>query len=175
MSFVEVPEELRSLRDAAVGYVHGKRKTCPDLGPLEEWFENGDGWDHVVMSVEGGAVCLESVAETYFSNSMMRDYVDVLLKARITIAQKLAYARERLEYDFSQTDDSLHAVKISNDPDTYLACFIFGQGQGGWVVEWLGLFKSTDELTRLDEGCNGYFVSSDHISDDEILSLWRRK
>ena len=173
MSFVEVPEELRSLRDAAVAYAHGKRKTCPDLKPLEDWFED-DGWDHVVMSVQGGAICLESVAETYFSNSMLRDYVDVLPKARITKAQKLAYARERLEYDFSQTDDSLHAVKISNDPDTYLACFIFGQGQGGWVVEWLGLFKSTDELTHLDEGCNGYFVSSDHISDDEILRLWWR-
>lgn len=174
MSTVEVPQELESLRDAAVAFAHGKLKKCPDLEPLQEWFENGDGWDHVVMSVQGGAVCLESVAETYFSNLMLRDYVDVLPKARITKAQKLAYARERLEYDFSQTDDSLHAVKISNDPATYLACFIFGQGQGGWVVEWLGLFKSTDELTRLDEGCNGYFVSSDHISDDEILRLWWR-
>lgn len=174
MSFVEVPIELRSLRDSAVAYAHGKQKTCPDLEPLQDWFENGDGWDHVVMSVEGGAVCLESVAETYFSNSMLRDYVDVLPKPRIAKAQKLAYARERLEYEFSQTDDSLHTVKISNDPDTYLACFIFGQGQGGWVVKWLGLFKSIDELTRLDEGCNGYFVSSDHISDDEILRLWRR-
>jgi hypothetical protein len=174
MSIVEVPQELKSLRDDAVAFAHGKIKECPDLGPLEVWFENGDGWDHVVMSVLGGVVCVESVAETYFSNSMLRDYVDVLPKARITKAQKLTHARERLEYYLSQTDDSLHAVKINNAPDTYLACFIFSQGQGGWDVNWLGVFKSTDELTRLDEGCNGYFVSSDHISDEEILRLWWR-
>jgi hypothetical protein len=173
MSFIEVPEDLRSLRDAAVAYAHGKRKTCPDLKPLEDWFED-DGWDDVVMSVQGGVVHLGSVADKYFSNSMLRDYVDVPPKARISKALKLAYARERLNYELSQTDDSLHAVQISNAPDTYLACFIFGQGQGGWEVDWSGLFTSTDEFIRLDEGLYDYFVSSDHISDDEILRLWWR-
>lgn len=174
MSFVEVPEELRSLRDSAVAYAHGKRKTCPDLEPLQDWFENGGGWDDIAMSVEGGVVNLESVALKYFSNSMLRDYEDVSAKGRISKALKLAYARERLNYELSQTDDSLHAVQISNDPDTYLACFVFGQGQGGWEVDWIGLLNSTEELTRLDEGCYDYFVSSDHISDEKILSLWGR-
>lgn len=174
MSTVEVPQELESLRDAAVAFAHGKLKQCPDLEPLHDWFENGGGWDEIAMSVEGGVVNLESVALKYFSNSMLRDYEVVSPKGRISKAQKLAYARERLNYELSQIDDSLHAVQISNDPDTYLACLIFGQGQGGWEVNWIGLFKSTEELTRLDEGWNDYFVSSAHISDEKILSLWSR-
>lgn len=174
MSTVEVPKELESLRDAAVAFAHGKLKKCPELYALQDWFENGDGWDDVVMSTQGGAVHLGSVADTYFSNSMLRGYVDVPSKSRITKAQKLAYARERLDYEFSQVDDSLHAVQISHDPVTYLACFIFGQGQGGWVVDWIGPINSTEELTRLDEGWCDYFVSSDQISDEKILSLWRR-
>jgi hypothetical protein len=173
MSFVELPEVLRSLRDAAVAFAHGKIKKLPDLKPLEDWFED-DGWDDVVMSIQGSVVNLDSVALKYFSNSMLRDYVDVPPKARITKAQKLAYARERLDYEFSQADDSLHAVQISKNPDTYLACFIFGQGQGGWEVDWSGLFTSTDEFIRLDQGLHDYFVSSDHISDEKILSLWWR-
>ena len=172
MATIEVPKELESLRDAAVAFAHGKLKKCPDLEPLQDWFENGDGWDDVVMSIQGGVVHLGSVADKYFSNSMLRDYVDIPTKARISKAQKLAYARERLDYEFSQADDSLHAVQISNDPDTYLACFVFGQGQGGWEVDWIGLFNSTQELTSLDEGRWDYFVSSDHISDEKILSLW---
>jgi hypothetical protein len=174
MSTVEVPKELESLRDAAVAFAHGKLKKCPDLEPLQEWFENGDGWDDVVMSVLGGVKNLENVALKYFSNSMLRDYVDVPAIGRISKTQKLAYARERLDYELSQTDDSLHAVQISNDPDTYLACFIFSQGQGGWEVDWIGLFKSPEELIRVDEGWCDYFVSSDHISDEKILSLWGR-
>lgn len=174
MATIEVPNELESLRDAAVAFAHGKSKNCPDLEPLQEWFENGDGWDDVVMSIQGGVVHLGSVADKYFSNSMLRDYVDVPAKGRISKALKLAYARERLDYEFSQADDSLHAVQISNDPDTYLACFIFSQGQGGWEVNWIGLFMSPDELTRVDEGWCDYFVSSDHISDEKILSLWGR-
>jgi hypothetical protein len=172
MATIDVPKELESLRDAAVAFAHGKLKKCPDLEPLQEWFENGDGWDDVVMSIQGGVVHLGSVADKYFSNSMLRDYVDVPAKARISKAQKLTYARERLDHEFSQADDSLHAVQISNDPDTYLACFIFGQGQGGWEVDWIGLVNSTEELTSLDEGCWDYFVSSDRISDEKILSLW---
>lgn len=171
MTFVEVPKELRSLRDAAVAFAHGKLKKCPDLGQLQDWFED-DGWDEVVTSNQGGAVNLGSVADKYFSNSMLRAYVDVLPNARIAKTHKLAYARDRLDHEFSQTEDSLYAVQISNHPDTYLACFIFGQGQGGWEVDWIGLFNSTEELTRLDEGWNDYFVSPDHISDEKILSLW---
>jgi len=171
---VHIPSELEALRDSAVAFAHGRLKTCPDLKPIEDWFENGEGWDDVVMSVEGGAVCLDSIADQYFSNTLMRDYVDLLPKARISKAQKLEFARSRLEYALQQTDDSIHAVCICDHPETYLGCFIFGQGQAGWIVEWVGLFKSREEFIRIDEGCNGYFVDQSHISDEKILSLWTR-
>ncbi len=107
---VNIPSEIEALRDAAVAFVHGPHLNCPDLKPLEDWFENGQGWDEVVMSVEGGVVCLDSVADRYFSNSELRDYVDLPPKARISKALKLEYARSRLEYEFLNTDDSIHAV-----------------------------------------------------------------
>ena len=171
---VNIPSKLEALRDAAVAFVHGRLTNCPDLTPLENWFEIGQGWDDVVMSVDGGVVCLDSIADQYFSNSVLRDYVDLPPKARISKARKLEYARSRLEYEFHNTDDSIHAVCICEHPETYLACFIWGQGQGGWKVDWLGLFKSREELTRMDEGYNGYFVDQSHISDEKILSLWIR-
>ena len=43
MSTVEVPQELKSLRDAAVAFAHGKLKKCPDLEPLQDWSWDGQG------------------------------------------------------------------------------------------------------------------------------------
>jgi hypothetical protein len=170
---VEIPEQFEALRKAAVSYACGKRKSCPDLESLQDWFENGDGWDDVVMGNQGGGVYLDSVADKYFSNSMLRDYVDIAPKARITKAQKLAYARERLEYEFRESDDSLHVVQINENPDVYLACLVEGRGQGGWEVFWLGLFRSTEELMDPEKGGDSFYVNQEQISDEMILSKWQ--
>ena len=174
MSTVEVPQELESLRDAAVAFAHGKLKKCPDLEPLQEWFENGGGWDDVVMAIQGSGIYFESVADQYFSDAVMRHYIDLEKGQRISKSKRLEYARDRLSYEFSQADDSLHAVQISSDPATFLACFIEGQGQGGWEVFWLGTFTSTEELTDIDDCISGFVIDEKLITDQMILDLWKK-
>ena len=171
---ITFPKKLNALRQAVVQYQQGSRKRSPNLKPLEDWLENEEGWDEVVMSVLGAGIFLETVAEKYFSNSTLRDHVEIKPGARITKAQKLAYVRDCLAYEFRVSDNSLHAVEINDDPKIYLACFILGQGLGGWVVEWLGAYKTVEELITLDDGVAGFFISQQQISDEKILSMWTR-
>ncbi len=169
---IEIPEELESLRDFAVAFIYGQLKQCPDLKPLEDYFENGDGWDDVVMSFVGTRINLEELADSYFSNTILRDFVNIEANSQITKTQKLAFARERIKSEISESSDAIHAVQISEDPSAFLVCIIESRGQGGWEVNWQGLCKSIDELTNINENFLSDIYDVDKISDELNLKLW---
>ncbi len=171
---VKIPKKLESLRDAAVAFIYGKLEQCPNLGPLEDYFENSDGWDDVVMSIVGPRINLKGLAESYFSNPILRDYVDIKPNSRITKTQKLAFARERINFEISESFDAIHAVQLNEDPPAFLVCVIQSQGQGGWEVSWQGLCKTIDELTEIDEKFLDDIYDADKITDELILKLWSK-
>ena len=169
---VEIPKNLLPSRDKAVKFAYGNLKKIPDLHLLEDWFENGDGWDDLVMSNLGYGIYLESFAERFFSSAVLSEYIDIEPEEIIEKSQKLAFARERLEHAINHSEDSLHAVQFNLNPEAYLVCIIMSQGQGGWEVSWRGVFKSLDELTKTDLGLDDFFIDQESMSDEKILSLW---
>jgi len=171
---IKIPKNLESLRDAAVAFIYGKLEKCPNLGPLEDYFENSDGWDDVVMSIVGPRINFKELAESYFSNPILRDYVDIKPNSRITKTQKLAFARERINFEISESSDFIHAVQLSEEPSAFLVCVIESRGQGGWEVSWQGLCKTIDELTEIDEKFLYDIYDTDKITDELILKLWNK-
>jgi len=103
---------------------------------------------------------------------MLREYVDIKPNSRITREQKLAFARERINFEISESSDAIHAVQLSEDPTAFLVCIIESRGQGGWEVNWQGLCKTIDELTNIDENFLSDIYDEDKITDELILKLW---
>ena len=169
---IEIPESLQALARAAVEGVFENKRTKPDLKPLHDWFEDV-GWDEVVMSVQGGCVYLENVAERFFYDEMLKDNPDSdARESKITDETRLMFARERIDYELSQTEDYVHAVelKVSGRPSVFLDCYISGQGQGGWDVGWGSQYKTVQDL--LDSYVGVAIGDSGSVSDKQILELW---
>lgn len=169
---IEIPESLQALARAAVEGVFENKRTKPDLKPLHDWFEDV-GWDEVVMSVQGGCVYLENVAERFFYDEMLEDNPGSDAGgSKITDETRLLFARERIDYELSQTEDYVHAVelKVSGLPSVFLDCYISGQGQGGWDVGWGSEYKTVQDL--LDSYVGAAIGDSGSVSDKQILELW---
>jgi hypothetical protein len=170
---IDIPSSLQDLAKSAVEKVFIKNLRITDLKPLYEWFEN-DGWDDLVMSVQGGCVYLEQVADHWFYDDLLKEDLDLDSgEVSITDEMRISFARMRLDFDLSQTDDSIHAVelKVPGLPSVFLDCLIKGQGQGGWEVEWGRAFKTLPEL--LNSYGDMVVMDSKTISDNKILKLWR--
>lgn len=169
---IDIPESLQELARAAVRGVFENNLPKPDLKPLHDWFEDG-GWDEVVMSVQGGCVHLEDISERFFYDEMLEENSNSDAHgSKITNEMRLLFARERIDFQLSQTEDYVHAVelKVSGLPSVFLDCYISGQGQGGWEVGWGSEYKSVQDL--LDSYVGVAIGDSGSISDEQILELW---
>ena len=169
---IVIPDSLQALAKAAVRRVFKKSLPEPDLKPLHDWFEDV-GWDEMVMSVQGGCVYLENVSERFFHDGLLeRDPGSDARGSLITDEMRLLFARERIDYELSQTEDYVHAVevKVSGLPSVFLDCFISGQGQGGWDVGWGSQYKTVQHL--LDSYVGVAIGDSGSVTDKQILELW---
>ena len=169
---IVIPDSLQALAKAAVRRVFKKSLPEPDLKPLHDWFEDV-GWDEVVMSVQGGCASLENISERFFYDEMLEDNPDSDARgSKITDETRLLFARERIDYELSQTDDYVHAVelKVSGLPSVFLDCYISGQGQGGWDVGWGSEYITVQDL--LDSYVGVAIGDSGSVSDEQILELW---
>ena len=116
---------------------------------------------------------MENVAERYFYDEMLKDNPDSdARESKITDETRLMFARERIDYELSQTEDYVHAVelKVSGRPSVFLDCYISGQGQGGWDVGWGSQYKTVQDL--LDSYVGVAIGDSGSVSDKQILELW---
>lgn len=169
---IVIPDSLQALAKAVVRGVFKKSLPEPDLKPLHDWFEDV-GWDEIVMSVQGGCVSLENISERFFYDEMLEDNPDSDARgSKITDETRLMFARERIDYELSQTEDYVHAVelKVSGLPSVFLDCYISGQGQGGWDVGWGSEYKTVQDL--LDSYVGVAIGDSGSVSDKQILELW---
>jgi len=169
---IDIPESLQALARATVRGVFENNLPRHDLKPLHDWFEDV-GWDEVVMSVQGGCVSLDDVSERFFYDEMLEEnQKSDADESKITDEMRLIFARERIDFQLSQTEDSVHAVelKVSGLRSIYLDCYISGQGQGGWEVVWGAEYKTVQDL--LDSYVGVAIGDSGSISDKQILELW---
>ena len=169
---IVIPDSLQALAKAAVRRVFKKSLPEPDLKPLHDWFEDVC-WDEIVMSVQGGCVSLGNISERFFYDEMLQDNPDSDARgSTITDETRLLFARERIDYELSQTEDYVHAVelKVSGLPSVFLDCYISGQGQGGWDVGWGSEYITVQDL--LDSYVGVAIGDSGSVSDKQILELW---
>jgi hypothetical protein len=169
---IVIPDSLQALAKAAVRGVFKKSLPEPDLKPLHDWFED-IGWDEIVMSVQGGCAALENISEQFFYDELIeKDLGSGAHGSLITDEMRLLFARERIDFQLSQTEDSVHAVelKVPGLPSVFLDCYISGQGQGGWDVGWGSQYKTVKDL--LDSYVGVAIGDSGSVSDKQILELW---
>ena len=166
---IEIPEALQGLASAVVKKSFRKNLPKPDLTPLQDWFEAA-GWDEVVMSEQGGCVDLHNISSNWFDD----ENVDLEEgEEKITDKMRLAFARERIDFELDNYEVAVHAVelKVPDLPPVFLECVITTQEPGGWKVEWGRVFKTVDELlASYDEML---IMESTAVSDSKILKLWR--
>jgi hypothetical protein len=169
---IVIPDSLKALAKAAVRRVFKKSLPEPDLKPLHDWFEDV-GWDEIVMSVQGGCTSLENISEQFFYDELIqKDPGSDAHGSLITDEMRLLFARERIDFQLSQTEDYVHAVelKVPGLPSVFLDCYISGQGQGGWDVGWGSQYKTVQDL--LDSYVGVAIGDSGSVSDKQILELW---
>jgi len=129
---IVIPDSLQALAKAAVRGVFKKSLPEPDLKPLHDWFKD-IGWDEIVMSAQGGCTTLEDISEQFFYDELIeKDPGLGAHRSLITDEMRLLFARERIDFQLSQTEDSVHAVelKVPGLPSVFLDCYISGKGKG---------------------------------------------
>jgi hypothetical protein len=168
---LEIQSDLQSLSAKVIESLADSNKAMPDLQPLHDWLEN-DEWDEIVMSILGQFVYLDHIADTFFYDACLRDYIDID-EDEITDQIRIDFAREKIDYAISISEDSVHAIHLYLDQSSsfYLLCVINGQGQGGWEVEWGYVYKTIDELMA---SFDNYLLIDNHsASDTDIIKLWK--
>jgi hypothetical protein len=63
---IELPQSLHKLASEVVYSVLNKRLPLPNLKPIQDWFED-EGWDEVVMSVQGDLYLKRLILRTWVS------------------------------------------------------------------------------------------------------------
>ena len=169
---IELPESLRKLAADVVHSVVNQSLPLPDLKPLQDWFEV-EGWDAVVMSVQGSCVYLENFASDYFNDDSVREHSDSD-DVDITDEMRIQFGRMYVDSRLEQSEDSVHAIELKVSPlaSVFLDCMVIGQGQGGWELEWGSVYKSVKELLDSYEGM--VVGDSTNVSDEKILELWHK-
>jgi len=168
----ELPQSLHKLAIEVVNSLINKRLPLPDLKPIQDWFED-EGWDDVVMSVQGNIVYVENIASDSFNDESIRENSDSD-DIEITDSIRIRFGRMFIDGQLDQAEDSLHAVelKVSRLPSVFLDCIVIGQGQGGWYCDWGSAYQSMDEL--LDSYKDVTVGISTNVSDEKILELWQK-
>ena len=171
---IELPSSLQKLAVDVINSVLNGSLPLPDLKPIEDWLED-EGWDEVVMSVQGSCVYLDHIASDFFNDDSVREHSDSD-DVHITDEMRVHFGRMFIDSRLEQSEDSVHAVelKVSPLPSVFLDCMIVGQGQGGWLIEWGSVYKSVNELLESYEKVDAVIGASTEVSDKRILEIWRK-
>lgn len=128
------------------------------------------------------ALKLGYIAQLEFSDAEARYNLDIPDEVEIQDADRLNWARQRIDYAESGDDTyllaSLHAYQLigSDGSSACVACLIEAHGQGGPVCEWWGIWRSPEEFYDAvgDGGYNWVTSRMGKISDKVILSMWQK-
>ena len=179
MNEFEIPENLRSIANAAINHAINGTELPEDIDDLIDWFES-DGRDYLVSSWDEDDYVLN------ISNYSQYNFSDQELVSHegfdgdIDNRHRVDYALELLSTVFDELDGgevpTLHPVQItspSGDTAT-LGWLMEIHGQGGPEDIFIGVFPDKLQFYNHLRGL-GYLFKSDleKLSEDRILSLWQ--
>lgn len=174
--------DLQSIADAVLRDFAAGIEEPDDLADICEWLEF-DGWDFLIADLgEQNALKLGYIAQLEFSDDEARYNLDIPDEVELRDADRLTWARQRIDYAQSGDDTyllaSLHAYQLNGSDGSYafLGCLIEVHGQGGPVCEWWGLWRTAEEFYDAvgDGGYNWVTPRMGEISDEVILSMWQK-
>lgn len=174
--------DLQSIADAVLRDFAAGIEEPDDLADIYEWLEV-EGWDFLLADLgEQNALKLGYIAQLEFSDEEARYNLDIPEEVELQDADRLNWARQRIDYAESGDDTyllaSLHAYRLigSDGSHAFLGCLIEVHGQGGPVCEWWGLWRTSEEFYDAvgDGGYNWVIPRMGEISDQVILSMWQK-
>ncbi len=170
---LELPDNLEEIKNAAIENFWTKSGEAPDLTQLQEWLED-EGWNIVVSGMYGQCLWVETLADQWFYDQAIIEDSDIKDTAEITDQNRIQHAKKRAEYAHSESDDTVHLVELSKSgyEPVYLVCLVLGRGQGGWEVEWEGLFANIESYLSKFDGM--LLLGKEELTDFQILSLWQK-
>jgi len=167
-------EELQSIFDQVIAYLHNKNLTEPDWNEISYLLEHnmyGEILDGLIYHM----IDLLNLANDEFNDDFFSEYLEE--GEKINNAKRMDFARERISWSYEQCSDhifSLHSLEIQNKENqkALLGFTVSGPGgQHGYNMDCIGVFSSTKELMKSFD--KSYFVDSETISKAHILRLWK--
>lgn len=176
---MKVPTLTSNLVDAIDSAVKSLKegKNATDLKDIYAWLEN-DGWDLLFSEQghQGLAINLRKISEFRFDENELSSVYEIPIK-KITDVIRIKYSRESID---SLIDDdyfvpSVHTFSLDDvENPPVIGCLIEVHGQAGPVLDWWGLYKNRDDFFRALDDSNIILSDKDEISDERLLSLWKR-
>lgn len=164
------PKPIQDVLDDLIRHLWDPNFPKPNIESLSDWLEV-DGWDEVADGLYASYVYLDVVSE-YFNDEMLMEYVDVKDMQSITDAERLTYARSRIESMVHESMDSLHIIEIDSEtlPPAILGITLYYHGQGGVIFHEIKAALTPEEYIESNKG--SIVMGDDDLSDEEILQMW---
>ena len=178
-----LPPDLQSVADGALREFAAGNKDPVGLGLICKWLEL-DGWDLLIADFgEQMALKLGAIAHLDFTDSEARLNLDIPDDAEIQDADRIRWARQRIDYAQSGDDGyllgSLHACRLDGTDGShgFLGCHMEVHGQAGEVCQWWGLWESPEAFyDAVGEGLAIWVLPRmGEITDTVILSMWHKE
>lgn len=178
MNSLQLPAEFFKIRDKVIDSVHSNNLLPESINLIYEWLET-DGWDSLLsspFSKEYVAIDINQI-DYNLSENELRDYEGIEEDEQITDSLKVIYTRSLVNNIIENGDFlSIFSYQLSNPKSNeaiVLGAVIQIQGQAGPNVTWWGGYASDEDfLKNLQNNQVLVLEGSDHLSDEEILSLW---
>jgi hypothetical protein len=168
-------EELQSIFDQIIAYLHNKNLTEPDWREISYLLEHNKYSEIMDGMIDELLLDLYGLAIHQFNDDFFSEYLEE--GEKINNSKRVDFARERITWCYEQCSDhvfSLHALEIQNKESQkgYLGFTVSGPGgQHGYNLDCIGVFSSTKELMKLFD--KNYFLNAETISKAHILRLWK--
>lgn len=172
MKIDELPLDLQALLKRA--FLHLSDRSLPkvDLRPLSEWLEV-EGWDDVVTGLVSSYIDSSCLLDD-FNDEMLLEHSDIENASLIKASDRIAYARQRIEYLLSTSMDSVHAVPIMFEHEIQAElCFtMYYHPQGGATFGEFELHHRSEEF--LERYAGEIITDPRDLSDSQIRHLWKK-
>jgi hypothetical protein len=170
------PKNLWPIRDTVIERIHAGKTLPSEIQKIYEWLSN-EGWDDLVGkdSNESMIIYLGSFCE---NDAELRTVFDVEDSIGITDQMRIQFSRDLLSKVISGEDSYDYSTVVfyplkGNDEKEVIICATLNCQQGGWDVEWNGVFLISDLIFKEFKIEGIYLVDHlDTIDDASILSFW---
>ena len=168
----DLPPDLQALLKRAFLHLSDRKLPKADLSQLSEWLE-GDGWDDVLTGLVSSYIDSSCLLDD-FNDEMMLEHSDIENPKRIKASDRMAYARQHIDYLLSTSMDSVHAIPIifEHEIQAELCFTMYYHPQGGATFGEFELHHRSEEF--LERYASQIITDPRDLSDSQIRHLWKK-